>query len=50
MNSSPDPNLFNSTCGVPRNEYFWADGLHPTSTVHDLIASQIVDVALSDSS
>jgi len=27
---------------VSRDKYFWADGLHPTSTVHELVAQQVV--------
>jgi len=27
---------------VSRDQYFWADGLHPTSTVHELVAQQVV--------
>ncbi|KAL8816386.1 MAG: hypothetical protein Q9191_008341, partial [Dirinaria sp. TL-2023a] len=39
---SPDPKLFRRQCIVSRDRYFWADGLHPTSTVHELIAQQVV--------
>jgi len=27
---------------VSRDKYFWADGLHPTSMVHELVAQQMV--------
>ena len=40
--SSTNETLYDPSCGVPRNEYFWADYLHPTSTVDDLIASQML--------
>ena len=47
-NKSPDPQLFDPACGVARNEYFWVDDLHVSSTVHELLAEQIVDVALRE--
>ncbi|KAI9665569.1 MAG: hypothetical protein M1831_001712 [Alyxoria varia] len=37
-----DPNYFDPTCGVPLSDHFWADTLHVTSTVHDLLAERIV--------
>ena len=43
MGRSSDPKLFRPECGVSRDKYFWADGLHPTSTVHTLVAQQVVE-------
>ena len=40
--NSKDEHLFDPACGVPRNEYFWADDVHPTSTVHRVIAEEVV--------
>ncbi|TKA68011.1 hypothetical protein B0A49_04482 [Cryomyces minteri] len=40
-NGTPAKDTFNATCGVPVNEYFWLNSLHPLYTVHDAMASQI---------
>lgn len=29
-------------CGVPVNEYFWLNALHPTPAIHDLAAVKII--------
>jgi len=33
--------FFDPTCGVPVNEYFWLNTLHPTYPMHDVLAQQI---------
>ena len=42
--SSGTPTLtyFDPSCGVPVNEYFWLNSLHPTYPMHNFMASQIV--------
>ncbi|CAK7210033.1 hypothetical protein SCUCBS95973_000655 [Sporothrix curviconia] len=35
------PDSFNATCGVPVNEYFWLNSLHPTYPIHDVVAEEI---------
>lgn len=32
--------MFLSECGVRLTEYFWRDGLHPTSAIHEVVAAQ----------
>ena len=36
-----NPDSLNTSCGVPANQYFWLNSLHPTSPVHDLMAVKI---------
>lgn len=33
---------FNTTCGIPVNEYFWLNSLHPTFPMHNATAMEIV--------
>ncbi|MCJ1360586.1 MAG: hypothetical protein MMC33_010594 [Icmadophila ericetorum] len=40
-NGTPAMNTFNTTCGVPVNEYFWLNTLHPTYPMQNVIAQQI---------
>ena len=35
---------FSEECGVRRNQYLWRDALHPTSPVHEAMASQIAEL------
>jgi hypothetical protein len=35
---TPKPDTFASECGAKANEYFWLNGLHPTTPVHDALA------------
>lgn len=42
--SSTDPKLFRPECGVSRDKYFWSDGLHPGSTMQNLLAEQLVEL------
>jgi phospholipase/lecithinase/hemolysin len=37
----PTPDYFNSTCGIPVNQYFWLNSLHPTYPMHDVLAQQV---------
>ena len=47
QNGTPAPYTFNATCGVPVNEYFWLNTLHPTYPMHDAMAEQIVAEMMS---
>lgn len=38
---TPDPDTLDSACGVPVDEYFWLNSLHPTYPVHDVVAEQV---------
>ncbi|KAK7975892.1 hypothetical protein PG989_014355 [Apiospora arundinis] len=42
--SSGTPNLdtLDPACGIPVNEYFWLNSLHPTYPMHDVVAEQVV--------
>ncbi|KAK2787341.1 hypothetical protein FQN52_007245 [Onygenales sp. PD_12] len=40
-NGTPEWTTFNETCGIPVNEYFWLNSLHPTYPVHNATASGI---------
>jgi len=35
---------FDPTCGVPIDEYFWLNRLHPTYPVHNFMGSQITQL------
>jgi len=40
-NGTPAEDTYDSSCGVPVNEYFWLNSLHPTSPMHDALASEV---------
>lgn len=40
---TPTPDTFYQECGVPANQYFWHDGLHPSEPVHRLVARVVSD-------
>jgi phospholipase/lecithinase/hemolysin len=40
FSGTPKPDAFASECGAKANEYFWLNGLHPTTPVHDALAYQ----------
>ena len=42
--SLPTLRFFDPTCGVPLNEYFWLNALHPTYTIHNFMGSQITQL------
>lgn len=39
---TPAQDTFNATCGIPVNEYFWLNSLHPTYPMHDALAYEVV--------
>ena len=41
-NGTPAWDSFNATCGVPVNQYFWLNSLHPTYPMHDVVAKEVV--------
>ncbi|KAH7014100.1 uncharacterized protein B0I36DRAFT_255353 [Microdochium trichocladiopsis] len=41
QNGTPAKDTFIATCGVPVNEYFWLNALHPTYPIHDVVAQQL---------
>jgi len=41
MNGTPTETYLDPTCGIPVNEYFWLNTLHPTYPMHKVVAQQI---------
>ena len=39
---------FDASCGVPINEYFWLNTLHPTYPMHNFMGSQISQFMISE--
>lgn len=33
-----------ATCGIPVNEYFWLNTLHPTYPMHDVLAEKVAEM------
>ncbi|KAF2266135.1 hypothetical protein CC78DRAFT_531803 [Lojkania enalia] len=42
-NGTPDWYTYDEQCGIPVNEYFWLNNLHPTFPIHNATAASIVD-------
>jgi len=40
-NGTPTEDYFNATCGIPVNEYFWLNTLHPTYPMQDVLAEGV---------
>ncbi|KAF8852714.1 hypothetical protein BDZ45DRAFT_599510 [Acephala macrosclerotiorum] len=38
---TPTTDYYDPECGIPVNQYFWLNGLHPTYPIHDVLARQI---------
>jgi hypothetical protein len=38
QSGTPTDDYFDPSCGVPVNQYFWLNSLHPRTPVHDVIA------------
>ncbi|KAK7756286.1 hypothetical protein SLS62_001512 [Diatrype stigma] len=43
MSGTPEPDTFIESCGVPVNQYFWLNELHPTYPIHDVVAQGVAD-------
>ncbi|KAK8115978.1 hypothetical protein PG984_012480 [Apiospora sp. TS-2023a] len=41
QNGTPKQDTLDPACGVPVNEYFWLNNLHPTYPMHDVVAEQV---------
>lgn len=41
QNGTPQQDSFTPSCGIPVDQYFWLNSLHPTYPVHDVIAQQV---------
>jgi phospholipase/lecithinase/hemolysin len=44
VNGTPNMTSFNPSCGLPVNEYFWLNPLHPTYPMHNAMAKQIANL------
>ncbi|KAK6845832.1 fungal cellulose binding domain-containing protein [Apiospora arundinis] len=42
QNGTPNLDTLDPACGIPVNEYFWLNSLHPTYPMHDVVAEQVV--------
>ncbi len=40
-NGTPAQDTLKPACGVPVNQYFWLNSLHPTYPIHDVVAEQL---------
>ncbi|KAJ3562508.1 hypothetical protein NPX13_g8544 [Xylaria arbuscula] len=43
-NGTSDEDTYVASCGVPVNEYFWLNNLHPTSAIHAVVAKGVADL------
>ncbi|KAK7942738.1 uncharacterized protein PG986_011851 [Apiospora aurea] len=41
QNGTPNLDTLDPACGIPVNEYFWLNSLHPTYPMHDVVAEQV---------
>lgn len=39
---TPNLDTLDPGCGIPVNQYFWLNSLHPTYPMHDVVAEQVV--------
>ncbi|KAJ8133081.1 hypothetical protein O1611_g537 [Lasiodiplodia mahajangana] len=44
QNGTPAQNTLDPSCGVPVNQYFWLNNLHPTSAIHEVVAKGVADL------
>ncbi|KAI1345836.1 hypothetical protein F5Y01DRAFT_322708 [Xylaria sp. FL0043] len=44
QNGTPAQDTYDASCGVPVNEYFWLNNLHPTSAIHQVVAKEVADL------
>jgi phospholipase/lecithinase/hemolysin len=40
---TPAQDTLIASCGIPVNQYFWLNNLHPTSAIHEVVAKGIAD-------
>lgn len=38
---TPESDTFYEGCGVPVDQYFWLNSLHPTGPIHEVVAEQV---------
>lgn len=44
QNGTPAQDTLDPSCGVPVNQYFWLNNLHPTSAIHEVVAKGVADL------
>ncbi|KAI0904397.1 hypothetical protein F4823DRAFT_615111 [Ustulina deusta] len=44
QNGTPAQDTLDASCGVPVNQYFWLNNLHPTSAIHEVVAKGVADL------
>ncbi|KAI8944533.1 hypothetical protein F4801DRAFT_571414 [Xylaria longipes] len=44
QNGTPAQDTHDASCGVPVNQYFWLNNLHPTSAIHEVVAKGVADL------
>ena len=44
QNGTPELDTFDPECGVPVDEYFWLNSLHPTYLMQDVMAQQMAEL------
>ncbi|KAI0869595.1 hypothetical protein GGS24DRAFT_478302 [Hypoxylon argillaceum] len=44
QNGTPAQNTLTPSCGIPVNQYFWLNNLHPTSAIHEVVAKEVADL------
>ncbi|KAI2464652.1 carbohydrate esterase family 16 protein [Annulohypoxylon bovei var. microspora] len=47
QNGTPNDDTLTPSCGVPVNEYFWLNNLHPTYPIHDVVAKGVADALVA---
>lgn len=40
---TPEIDTLVPSCGVPANQYFWLNSLHPTYPMHDVLAQKVAE-------
>ncbi|KAI0199771.1 hypothetical protein F4808DRAFT_471232 [Astrocystis sublimbata] len=48
QDGTPAQDTFDPSCGIPVNEYFWLNDLHPTSAIHEVVAKGVADLLSAD--
>lgn len=38
---TPESDTLIESCGIPVDQYFWLNSLHPTGPIHEVVADQV---------
>lgn len=44
ISGTPESDTFIEGCGIPVDQYFWLNALHPTGPIHEVVADQIAQL------